>query len=210
MTTTPHDDDAPVLVIATSNAGKLREFREMLGDLAISLRSLADYPGAPDVVEDADSFAGNARKKALAYAAHAGEAVLADDSGLEVDALGGAPGVHSARYAGDAADAKANVAKLLDELAEVPADERTARFRCVLAVVVPNGASLLAEGTCEGHVTTEPHGTGGFGYDPVFIHAEFDRTFAEATADEKNRVSHRRRALEALRPELVPFLRGAA
>jgi len=195
-----------VLVIATGNAGKLREFRRLLDGLGIELRSLADYPGAPTVEEDGATFAANARKKALAYAQCTGAAVLADDSGLEVDALGGAPGVHSARYAGAAQDADANIDALLSALADVPVAERSARFRCVIAVALPSGATLLGEGTCAGRILTERQGEGGFGYDPVFFYEPDAKTFAELPAARKNEVSHRAAALAALIPELGTFL----
>lgn len=195
-----------ILVVATTNAGKLREFRRLLAGVAVEVRSLADYPGAPAVVEDGATFAANARRKAEAWARHTGEAVLADDSGLEVDALGGAPGVHSARYAGPQADDAANVAQLLAALADVPAAERGARFRCVLAVAKPDGALLLAEGTCEGRIAAAPDGAAGFGYDPVFFHPPSGRTFAALAPEAKNAVSHRARAFAALLPDLGAFL----
>lgn len=195
------------LVVGTTNPGKLAEFRRLLTDLDVDVRSLADYPGAPTVDEDGATFAANARKKAMAYAQYTGEAALADDSGLEVDVLGGAPGVHSARYAGPEQDAAANVVRLLAELDGVPEAERGARFRCVIAVAQPDGASLLAEGTCEGRILAAPRGSGGFGYDPVFLYEPAGRTFAEIPAEEKNRVSHRARALAVMLPEIGPFLR---
>ena len=198
-----------ILVAATGNAGKLGELRALLAGLPIALRSLADYPDAPAVVEDGDSFLANARLKAHAVARHSGEAALADDSGLEVDALDGMPGVRSARFAADAGagcgDA-ANLDLLLERLLEVPAERRTARFRCALVIARPDGRELIADGTCEGVIAEFPRGHGGFGYDPVFLFG--DRTFAEMTAAEKERVSHRAAAMASLRPRLIDFLRG--
>lgn len=198
-----------ILVAATGNAGKLGELRALLAGLPIALRSLADYPDAPAVVEDGDSFLANARLKAHAVARHSGEAALADDSGLEVDALDGMPGVRSARFAADAGAGSgdaANLDLLLERLLEVPAERRTARFRCALVIARPDGRELIADGTCEGVIAELPRGRGGFGYDPVFLFG--DRTFAEMTAAEKERVSHRAAAMASLRPRLIDFLRG--
>ena len=193
------------LLIATTNAGKFREFCALLADVPVALQSLADRPGAPAVDEDGASYEENARLKARTIAAWAGCATLADDSGLEVDALGGAPGLHSARYAAGG-DAAANIAKLVDALSAVPVARRAARFRCVLAVACPDGATLCAEGTCEGVIVETPRGSGGFGYDPVFFVPGLGRTFAELAAADKNRISHRARACERLRAGLLPFL----
>ncbi len=195
----------PTLLIATTNAGKSREFGALLADVPVVLQTLADRPGAPIVDEDGASYEANALLKARAIAAWAGCATLADDSGLEVDALGGAPGVHSARYADGGGDA-ANIAKLVRALSGVPAARRSARFRCVIVVACPDGATLRAEGTCEGLILDTPRGRGGFGYDPVFFVPELDRTMAELAAADKNRISHRARACERLRADLLPFL----
>ena len=195
----------PTLLIATTNPGKFREFGALLADMPVALQSLADRPGAPTVDEDGASYEENALLKARTIAAWAGCATLADDSGLEVDALGGAPGVHSARYA-DGGDDAANIAKLLDALSGVPAVRRSARFRCVLVVACPGGATLRAEGTCEGVILDTPRGSGGFGYDPVFFVPGLDRTFAELAASDKNRMSHRAQACERLRADLMSFL----
>ena len=197
-----------ILVAATGNAGKLRELRALLADPSLELRSLADYPELPPIEEDGDTFLANARRKAHAVARHAGLPALADDSGLEVDALGGLPGVRSARFAADADAGRgdaANVALLLARLRDVPAAGRTARFRCVIVVAHPDGRELIADGTCEGHIAAAPRGAGGFGYDPVFLVG--GRTFAEIDSDEKDRVSHRGHAIAALRPRLADFLR---
>ena len=199
-----------ILVAATGNAGKLRELQALLADPAIALRSLADYPELPPVVEDGDTFLANARRKAHAVARHTGLPALADDSGLAVDALGGLPGVRSARFAADAGAGRgdaANVALLLERLRGVPAERRSARFHCAVVVARPDGRELVAEGTCEGRIAEAPRGSGGFGYDPVFLFGE--RTFAELSAAEKDRVSHRARAIAALRPRLKAFLGGS-
>ncbi|MBX3027979.1 RdgB/HAM1 family non-canonical purine NTP pyrophosphatase [bacterium] len=200
-----------ILVAATGNAGKLRELRALLDDPALTWRSLADYPELPPVVEDGDTFLANARRKAHALARHAGLPAIADDSGLAVDALGGLPGVRSARFAADAGAGSgdaANVALLLQRLRDVPAERRTARFHCAIVVANPDGRELLAEGRCEGRIAEAPRGGGGFGYDPVFVVG--DRTFAEMSAAEKDRLSHRARAVAALRPRLRAFLAAGA
>lgn len=200
----------PILVIGTGNPGKLREYARMLRTSDWDLRSLDGYPGAPEVCEDGASFAANAREKALAYARHSGEVALADDSGLEVDALGGAPGLHSARYAGVPANSAANIAKLLAALQGVAPERRTARFRCVVAAAAPDGAWVFAEGTCEGAILEVGRGASGFGYDPVFWYPPAGKSFAEMTDAEKDAVSHRARALASLRPRLLAFVAGHA
>ena len=196
----------PTLLIATGNPGKFREFRSLLSECAVGLASLEALPDAPVVVEAEDSYLANAHLKATTIARWSGCVTLADDSGLDVDALGGAPGVRSARYAGAEQDADANLCKLLAALATVPWAARTARFRCVIVVAAPDGATLTAEGTCEGYVLEAPRGRGGFGYDPVFFYPPAGRSFAELTAEEKDRVSHRGRACAALRDRLMDFL----
>jgi len=199
-----------ILVAATGNAGKLRELRALLADPAIALRTLADWPDFTPPPEDGDTFLANARIKAHAVALRTGLPALADDSGLAVDALGGLPGVRSARFAEDAAAGRgdaANVALLLERLRDVPAERRTARFHCAVVVARPDGRELVTEGTCEGIIAAAPRGRGGFGYDPVFLYG--DRTFAEIDAEEKDRVSHRARAIAVLRPGLGAFLSAA-
>ena len=182
------------LVLATRNPGKVAEMRALLADLPVVLRSAAEIEGAPEVEEDAPTLEGNALKKARALHAHTGLPALADDTGLEVDALGGAPGVHSARYAGPAAADATNRARLLRELGGTA--DRTARFRTVIAFV-EDGSVRTFEGTCEGHILHEERGTGGFGYDALFVPEDHDRTFAELPPDAKNAISHRGRALRA-------------
>jgi XTP/dITP diphosphohydrolase len=190
------------------NTGKLREFAEVYRALPIALQSLADFPAAPEVPEDEASYTANALHKALTLARWSGRAALADDSGLEVDALGGAPGVYSARYAGPERNSGANIAKLLLALRGVPMAQRTARFRCALAVARPDSVTLTVEGTCEGIILDAPRGRGGFGYDPVFLYLPLGKTFAEIPPAVKNRLSHRAHACRLLGPRLLEFLRS--
>jgi len=190
-----------VIVLASANPKKVAEIREVLGDRVELVPRPAEVP---EVEEDADTFEGNARLKAVALVAATGLAALADDSGLEVDALGGAPGVYSARYAGESSTDAANVAKLLAALADRrdPA-ERTARFRAVVVLRRPDGSEVVAAGSVEGTIADAPRGDGGFGYDPVFVPREGDgRTFAEMTQGEKHQISHRGRSLRALLAQL--------
>ncbi|MFN8624400.1 MAG: XTP/dITP diphosphatase [Candidatus Binatia bacterium] len=196
----------PLLVIATANRGKFREFADLFQDLPLRLRSLTGVRGVPVVTEDGTTYADNALRKALTVARWSGCAALADDSGLEVDALDAAPGVRSARYAGPERDDRANVAKLLAALHEIPAAGRTARFRCVLAVASPDGGTWTVGGTCEGRIAEAPRGSGGFGYDRVFFYPPLGATLAEIPAAAKNAVSHRARACATLRNNLLPFL----
>jgi len=190
------------LLIATHNRGKLREYRDLLRDVPVQLTYLDEVGIHVDVPETGRTFAENAVQKALAYARMSGLLTLADDSGLEVDALGGAPGVHSARYAGpDASDAD-RVRKLLTVLRGVPSEARSARFRCVIALATPEGDVYTADGTVEGIIADTPRGTHGFGYDPVFYLPELGCTMAELPPAEKNRISHRARAVAAIRPIL--------
>jgi XTP/dITP diphosphohydrolase len=187
------------LVIATNNRGKLREFRALLADSGYALRSPADLGYAFEVEETGRTFAENARIKALAAARLTGEVALADDSGLEVDALGGRPGIFSARYAGgdSTADGVAEDEQcriVLAEMAGVPDAERTARFRCVIAIATPEGDVQYAEGVFEGRIGYEMRGDNGFGYDPIFVVAGRDVTSAELAPDEKNAISHRGQA----------------
>lgn len=183
------------LLLASNNPGKLVELQALLRGLPVEVTS---RPDLPEVAETGETFLENAILKACAAATWSGEWALADDSGLEVDALGGAPGVRSRRYAGrDATDAERN-ARLLARLAKVPDPKRTARFRCVLALMGPDGRVWTAEGVCEGRITHAPRGEHGFGYDPIFQVAGLDRTMAELTPEEKDRLSHRARALAAM------------
>jgi XTP/dITP diphosphohydrolase len=206
------------LVFATRNKGKLVELRQLLPDVdVIDIDEAARRCGReiPDVVEDADTFVGNAAKKAREVSQATRLPALADDSGLEVDALDGAPGVYSARYAGvtgHAGDA-ANNTKLLAALANVPAAKRTARFRASLALADvhgPLGADVItADGVCEGIILDAPRGTGGFGYDPLFLFPELGQTFAELGVGTKGDLSHRARAMRAIKPRLLEYLRAS-
>lgn len=185
------------IVLATRNAHKVQELRQLLDVPGLQLLGATEFPGAPEVVEDGDTFTANALKKARALAVFTGITAMADDSGLGVDALDGRPGVRSARYAGEAAKDADNVRKLLAEL-EGQADRR-AGFRCVIALVDPHGKEIVVEGACRGRIIERPRGAGGFGYDPVFVPDGYDLTFAELSSGEKNRISHRGRALAQLR-----------
>lgn len=191
------------LVLGTTNAGKVREIEKVLAELAITVETIAAYD-IPSVEEDGLTFADNACKKARHYAHYTGQAALADDSGLEVDALEGAPGVYSARYAGEQADDAANNAKLLAALDNFPMEARSARFRCVLAIATPEGRCITVEGVCAGTIGFTPKGERGFGYDPLFILPD-GRTMAELTVEEKNAISHRGQALQKLKELLRDF-----
>jgi XTP/dITP diphosphohydrolase len=190
------------LLIASHNRGKLREYKDLLAGLPLTLVTPDELGLDLDVVESGATYADNAGLKATAYAQASGLLTLADDSGLEVDALDGAPGVRSARYAlGGDAD---RVTALLRALAQVgaPPEGRTARFRCVIALVAPDGRSWIVEGECAGRIIDTPRGSGGFGYDPVFYVPDHGCTMAELSPAAKNRISHRARAVQALRPTL--------
>jgi len=193
------------ILIATMNEGKLREYERLLANVpGLELETMASLPGPVDVVEDRDTFAGNALKKATEIAAASGIACLADDSGLEVDALGGRPGVYSARYAGEGATDEENNAKLLDELTATADESRTARFRCAIVLVDGAGREIATvEGTCEGRIGRASKGAHGFGYDPLFIPDRYHETMAELGPETKNAISHRAHAAA----KLVPLLR---
>ena len=188
------DDPTLEIILATRNPGKVAEMRALLADLPVALRAASDLDGAPEVEEDAPTLEGNAGKKARALHAFTGLPALADDTGLEVNALGGRPGVHAARYAGPACDAVANRALLRREL--TGAADRTAQFRTVIAFIEDADVHYF-EGVCEGRILDEERGSGGFGYDPLFVPDGQTRTFAELSPDEKNAISHRGRALRA-------------
>lgn len=191
------------LLVATGNRGKFRELELLLRDVVEKLFSLADFPGLAPVVEDGATFAENAVKKARNAALATGKPVIADDSGLVVDALGGRPGVHSARFAGEGCCDAENNAKLLRELSEVPVEGRTAAFHCVIALCLPDGTCRTFDGELKGVMTDAPIGTDGFGYDPLFLVPEYGRTLAELSMDVKNRISHRGRALAKLKAHLL-------
>ncbi|HET7498256.1 MAG TPA: RdgB/HAM1 family non-canonical purine NTP pyrophosphatase [Candidatus Eisenbacteria bacterium] len=190
------------VVLATRNAGKARELQTLLQGIAARVESLDAYPGVTLPPEGHESFAENARAKARAVSEALAVAAIGDDSGLEVDALGGEPGIRSARYAGEAAGDAANNALLLERLVGVPPERRTARFRCVLALEAPGAPGALVEGVCEGLIAEAPRGTGGFGYDPLFVPNGETRTFAELPGGTKDAISHRARAAAALREAL--------
>jgi XTP/dITP diphosphohydrolase len=211
MSTSQTALDPFILVLGSRNRKKCQEMAELIAPSweqpgwsgRLEIRSLGDFPDAPEVVEDADSFAGNARKKASELAVALGQWVLADDSGLTVDALHGAPGVMSARYAGEPCDDAANNRKLLQAMTDIPDDRRGAAFVCALAVADPSGAIRLeAEGACRGRLTRDLRGAGGFGYDPLFLIAEYHRTFGALSPLVKHHLSHRSRAFAQLRPGL--------
>jgi XTP/dITP diphosphohydrolase len=188
------------VAIASRNPGKIREILQICSDWPVEWITAADYAGDwPEVEETGDAYLENALLKARAVAASTGEAALADDSGIEVDALGGGPGARSARYAGRGASDEENLRTLIRAVAGVPAAGRTARYRCIAAIAWPDGAELWAEGVCEGALSRRPRGSGGFGYDPVFVPEGWERTMAELAPQEKDRISHRGRAFRALR-----------
>lgn len=187
------------LIIASNNAHKVSEIKAILGCFYDEILSLREAGIDMDVVEDADTFEGNALKKAReVFVVADADAVLSDDSGLMVDALGGAPGVYSARYAGEGHDDAANNAKLLDALKDVPGEKRTARFRTSVALIRRGMPAVTADGSVEGVILRSPQGENGFGYDPLFYYEPLKKSFAQLTPEEKNSVSHRRRALESL------------
>lgn len=187
------------LVLATKNKHKVEEINKILGAIdGIEIVSLENYPNAPDVIEDQDTFVGNASKKALEIAKFTGEMTLADDSGLEVDALNGAPGIYSARYAGEGATYQEMCQKLLSELKNIPKEKRSARFKTVVALATPEKVLHTTEGVVEGTIINEMRGSQGFGYDPIFLYEPANKTFAELSAQEKNEISHRARALKKM------------
>jgi len=197
-------DKRAMLVLATGNRGKSHEIRKYLEEFPIDISDLNDFGPIPQVVEDGDTFEENAYKKAAFVARVLGFPALADDSGLEVEALGGTPGVYSARYAGPSATDAENNAKLIAALEGTA--NRKARFSCVLSLAVPAGHALTYEGACEGTILHVPRGAGGFGYDPLFYYPPMGKTFAEMTVEEKTSVSHRGRALQGLRQEFEKVL----
>ncbi len=193
----------PCILLATHNEGKIREFRAALAEAGYVGIPVAEIADLEEPEENGETFAENAMLKARYYMEQTGMPALADDSGIEVDALDGAPGIHSARYAGHHGDDEANNRKLVAELANVPAEERTARYVCELAILFPEGRELRTRGICEGRIQDEPVGSGGFGYDPYFYLPERNCTMAELTLEEKNAISHRGRALRKLIEKLV-------
>jgi XTP/dITP diphosphohydrolase len=187
------------IVLATRNRDKIREIKKILNDTNARFLSLEDFPGCPEVVEDGETLEANAKKKALVVSQYTKKLSLAEDTGLEVDALGGAPGVRSARFAGDNATYENNNRKLLKLMEKLPLEERRAKFRCVAALARPDGEVVSCEGVCEGRIAFEMKGKSGFGYDPLFIVPEHGKTFAELGEDIKNRISHRAQALAKIK-----------
>ena len=195
------------LVIATNNAHKLKEISEMLAGLPIKLIPLDDYPEAPELKEEGKTYAENALHKARTISRFSGQWALGDDTGLEVEALGGGPGLYSARYAGEDVTFKQNRQKLLKALEHTPPDKRGAVFRCVMALAGPSGEERVFEGIVSGSITEEDQGAGGFGYDAIFFVPESGKTFAQMSESEKNRISHRAKALQKVR-EALKGLKG--
>lgn len=186
------------LIIATKNKGKAKEFVELFEPLGFRVKTLLDYPDAPDIEETGETFEENALLKAAGISNIFQKIVIADDSGLVIDALDGRPGVYSARYAGTNKDDEANIQKVLFEMKEVPEEKRTAHFHCTLALVVPGKDPVIVEGTCNGLILTEKRGNNGFGYDPIFYLPHLKKTMAEMTSEEKNQISHRGNAIRKL------------
>lgn len=186
------------MVLATANPGKIAEIVEIMGDLPVRFITKDQMPPWPEIVESGDTYLQNALIKARALVELSGKAAIADDSGIEIDALEGAPGVRSARFAGPGATDAENNQRMAELLNGVPPEERTARYRCLAVLVLPGGAHLAGEGTCEGRIALEPKGTNGFGYDPWFIPGGQELTFGELPADFKHRISHRGKALREL------------
>jgi XTP/dITP diphosphohydrolase len=193
-----------ILVIATRNKGKTQEIKALLKGFPVEIKNLDDFGPIPHLEEDGDTFDENAYKKASFAARILGLPALADDSGLMVEALDGAPGIHSARYAGENATDEQRYLKLLDDMKGKT--NRKAAFECVISIAVPTGPALTYEARCEGLITTEPAGSNGFGYDPVFFYAPLNKTFAQITREEKNRISHRGKALAELKSEFDKVL----
>lgn len=200
----------PPVVVASRNQKKCGEIRALLAPYQIPLLSVADFPEAEEVVEDGDSFRANAEKKAAQTARTLGRWTLGEDSGLRVDALGGAPGIYSARYSGEHATDDANNAKLMAELSQVPDERRGAEYVCHIALADPEGTIRLnVEATCRGRITREARGSNGFGYDPYFLVREYHQTFGELSPKVKQQLSHRARAFERLIPQLLKSLSAA-
>ena len=194
-----------LLVLATTNQNKVKEFKQFVSEFPVTVKSLSDFGPLPEVVEDGATFDENAYKKAHHYAKVLGIPAIADDSGLVVEALSGAPGVRSARYAGDGASDQDNCRKLLAEMEGQ--SNRKASFVCVLSIAVPSGPALTYEASCAGTILEEPRGSSGFGYDPLFFYEPYGKTFAEISMEEKNKVSHRGKVLSELSQEFDKVLK---
>ncbi len=185
------------LVLATKNPGKVEELKALLADMDVNVLSLRDFAVMPEIEETGNTFAENAEIKATTVARITGKLTLADDSGLEVDALGGQPGVLSSRFGGPGASDRDKYLRILELLDGVPDEKRTARFRAAVAIATPQGETVIVEGTCEGRIADKPSGEGGFGYDPIFYIPEVGLTMAEVPSDVKNRISHRAKAMQS-------------
>jgi XTP/dITP diphosphohydrolase len=188
------------IIIATKNAGKVKDFETLFSPKRFKVKSLLDFPEIEDVEETGVTFAENATLKAETISSALNKPVIADDSGLAIDALNGEPGVYSARYAGENKDDNANIEKVLQKLSDVPFEKRTARFHCALAIAVPGKRTEIVEGTCEGRILEEKRGENGFGYDPIFFVEKWNCSMAELSKEQKNQISHRANALQKLAP----------
>jgi XTP/dITP diphosphohydrolase len=195
------------IIVASRNKGKVREIRKALNGLGFRIYSLGDFSDVPEIEEDGKSFAENALKKARFYSKYFGKLALSDDSGLEVDILKGLPGIYSARYAGKGATNRENNEKLLREMEGFPLSKRGARFECTIGIASPDGREAVVEGSCKGRIGFREVGGKGFGYDPLFILSQFGRTMAQLSIEEKNRVSHRGKALKKLKKIIGTFKR---
>jgi XTP/dITP diphosphohydrolase len=193
------------VIVATWNRGKIREIQEALKGLGLRIYALSDFPDVPEIEEDGKSFAENALKKARFYSRHFGKWTIADDSGLEVNSLKGLPGIYSARYVREGASSQENNQKLLREMRDIPISKRGARFKCIIAVVSPDGREAIAEGECKGSIGFKEKGKKGFGYDPLFILPRYGKTMAELSLEAKNRISHRGKALRKIRRIIQAF-----
>jgi len=193
------------LVVATRNKNKLREIKDILADLNFNVLPVEDFAGVPEIQEDGSTFQENAKKKAVQTARIVERLTLADDSGLEIDYLGGAPGIHSARFAGENATDEDRNRKILDLLKAVPREKRKARFQCAIAIANPDDGVEVVVGACEGEIALKPRGYTGFGYDPIFIVPEYGKTYAELGQEKKNQISHRAIALKKAKERLRAY-----
>lgn len=196
------------VIIATKNRGKAREFEDIFTARGYEIRTLLDYPEIADIEETGNTFEENAILKAEAVSTQLNKLVISDDSGLEIDALEGRPGIFSARYAGEQKNDEANIDKVLEEMSRIPLGQKTARFYCALALAAPGQKTLTVSGTCEGRILEERRGTNGFGYDPIFFVSEKGLSMAELSAAEKNQISHRANAIQKLDKILDSFLKS--
>ena len=194
------------MIVATRNKGKVREIREALKGLGLRIYALSDFRDVPEVEEDGKSFTENALKKARFYSKVFGKLTMADDSGLEVDGLKGMPGIYSARYSGEGASSQKNNEKLVQEMEGISLSKRGARFKCIIAMVSPEGKEAMAEGACKGRIGFREKGKKGFGYDPLFILPKYGKTMAELSLEEKNKISHRGKALRKIRKIIKTFM----